>query len=105
MSPDSSSPSRQRRAWRAMACAGCVLGAASILLTAVKWAGTDDRQVRQGERSQRAVCAVASYAERQADIIRQGAPAQDGQPARPGNPKAAEGLERLAMDMRRTGIS
>lgn len=43
MSPDSPKPSTTRRAWRALSALGCVLGAASILLTAVKWTGTDDQ--------------------------------------------------------------
>lgn len=105
MSPDSVTPSRQRRAWRTMACIGCLLGATSILLTAVKWNGTDTRQDRQARTAQQAICAIVSYAEIQADTIRRGIPAHDGQPARPGNPRAAAGLDKLALDMRRTGIT
>ena len=104
MSPDSPKPSTTRRAWRAMSAFGCLLGAASILLTAVKWTGTDDRQDAQGRIAERAICSIVSYAEVQADTIRRGVPADDGEPARSGNPRAAEGLDKLAGDMRETGI-
>lgn len=87
-----------------MSALGCVLGAASILLTAVKWTGTDARQDRQSRVATQAICSIVSYAEVQADTIRRGMPAMDGQPARPGNPRAAHGLDKLAGDMRHTGI-
>lgn len=49
MSPDSPRPSKIRAAWRVMSALGVLLGAAAILLTAVKWSRTDDaiRAVQQ----------------------------------------------------------
>jgi hypothetical protein len=47
MSPDGPHPSATRRAWRAISALGCVLGAVSILITAVKWTHADVRQDRQ----------------------------------------------------------
>jgi hypothetical protein len=104
MSPDSAERTRQRRAWRVMSAFGCILGASAILLTAVKWTGTDARVSRQAETGQKAICAIIAYADQQATIIEKGAPAQDGLPARPGNPRAAKSLHDLANDMRSTGI-
>lgn len=52
----------------------------------------------QLDRTQKAVCATVSYAERQAGTVRRGVP------GRPGNPAAAKGLRQLAVDMRNTGI-
>jgi hypothetical protein len=80
-----------------LSAAALVLAAGSMFLTAAKWTTSDSR-------AQKAVCAIVSYAEVQATTIRAGIPARDGEPARPGNPRAARGLEKLARDMRATGI-
>lgn len=67
MSPDSPIPSRQRRAWRVMSCAGCVLGAASILLTAQLWSRTNDA-LHEIQRSRIDVCRQTN--QRHDDTIR-----------------------------------
>lgn len=91
--PDSPEPSHARRAWRLMAALGCVLGATSILITAVKWTGTDNRQDRQQDIAQHAICSIVVYAEQQADAL-------EGR----GAVEASHNLEDLATNMRRTGI-
>lgn len=74
-----------------MSALALMLAAASLFLTAVKWTNVDIR-------TQRAVCAVVDYAEAQADTIRAGGS------ARPRVLRAAAGLDKLASDMRHTGI-
>lgn len=92
MSPDRAAPTRQRKAWRFLSTLGCILGATSLLVTALKWTGTDQRQDHQALVSQQAICALVVYAEQQADALKYR------------NPPAAENLEKLAADMRGTGI-
>jgi hypothetical protein len=96
MSPDSLRPTRARRAWRAIACLGCVLGAASLLLTAWLWQG-DQKQTEE------AVCSIVRYAEAQGTIVASGDPTSN--PPRAPNPQGAAELFELSDDMRSTGIS
>lgn len=103
MTPDSLAPGRQRRAWRALSAMALLLAATSILLTAVKWTNTDTRQDRQSVIAERAICAIITYAEDNAELARTGDP--NGHPPRPPNPKAADNLEQLAQTMRSTGIA
>lgn len=105
MSPDSPVQSRSRRAWRAMSAFGCILGAASILLTAVKWTNTDDRQDRQTRVATQAICAVVAYAEDASDRSKAAAVRAPNPYVRDRSLAASASLDQLAGSMRRTRIA
>lgn len=89
-----------------LAVTACVLSVIAIVVTVVVGATTlnnSQRIDRTATAGVKAICAVVSYAEEQAPIIRAGMRA--GMRGRTGSPEAADRLEKLARDMRKTGIS
>jgi hypothetical protein len=104
MSPDSLKPSATRRAWRTLSALGCVLGAASILLTAVKWTDTDTRQDRQARIANRGICTIVAYAEDASSRALEAARHAPTAGVRRRSLAAHDSLNQLASGMRRTGL-
>lgn len=89
---------RRAQATFGLAFVGACLGALALIVTAVVSTTT----LLNRDDVEQAVCATVSYAEEQASIARAGDPEQD--PPRPPNTQGADQLERLASNMRKTGI-